>query len=28
VQLPKTGFIVLSGDAVHFQDNWTQRRYD
>src|SRR5437879_5541139 len=26
VQLPKTGFIVLSGDAVHFQDNWAQRR--
>jgi glyoxylase-like metal-dependent hydrolase (beta-lactamase superfamily II) len=26
VQLPKTGFVVLSGDAVHFQDNWTQRR--
>ena len=26
VQLPKTGFIVLSGDAVHFQDNWTHRR--
>ena len=26
MQLPKTGIIVLSGDAVHFQDNWTQRR--
>jgi N-acyl homoserine lactone hydrolase len=26
VRLPKTGFIVLSGDAVHFQDNWTHRR--
>jgi len=26
VQLPKTGFVVLSGDAVHFQDNWVNRR--
>jgi N-acyl homoserine lactone hydrolase len=26
VQLPKTGALVLSGDAVHFQDNWTHRR--
>jgi N-acyl homoserine lactone hydrolase len=26
VRLPKTGFIVLSGDAVHFQDNWTHKR--
>jgi glyoxylase-like metal-dependent hydrolase (beta-lactamase superfamily II) len=26
VQLPKTGAIVLSGDAVHFQDNWTHKR--
>src|SRR5437870_6090621 len=26
VHLPKTGFIVLSGDAVHFQDNWEHRR--
>ncbi len=26
VHLPKTGFIVLSGDAVHFQDNWTNKR--
>ena len=26
VQLPKTGFVVLSGDAVHFQDNWANRR--
>src|SRR5437667_5935852 len=26
VQLPKTGFVLLSGDAVHFQDNWTHRR--
>ena len=26
VQLPTTGALVLSGDAVHFQDNWTHRR--
>ena len=26
VRLPKTGVIVLSGDAVHFEDNWTNRR--
>jgi len=26
VQPPKTGFVVLSGDAVHFQDNWANRR--
>ncbi len=26
VVLPKTGAIVLSGDAVHLQDNWDQRR--
>lgn len=26
VSLPKTGFIVLTGDAVHFQDNWTHKR--
>jgi N-acyl homoserine lactone hydrolase len=26
VQLPKTGWLLLSGDAVHFQDNWTHRR--
>ena len=26
VQLPKTGFVLLSGDAVHFQDNWTHKR--
>jgi glyoxylase-like metal-dependent hydrolase (beta-lactamase superfamily II) len=24
--LPKTGAIVLSGDAVHFQSNWDNRR--
>jgi glyoxylase-like metal-dependent hydrolase (beta-lactamase superfamily II) len=26
VRLPKTGAIVLSGAAVHFQDNWTHKR--
>lgn len=26
VQLPKTGALVLSGDAVHFRDNWEQKR--
>src|SRR6266849_8677728 len=26
VLLPKSGPIVLSGDAVHFRDNWEQRR--
>jgi len=26
VHLPKTGWIVLSGDVVHFRDNWEQRR--
>jgi glyoxylase-like metal-dependent hydrolase (beta-lactamase superfamily II) len=26
VHLPKTGAIVLSGDAVHLQDNWTHKR--
>jgi glyoxylase-like metal-dependent hydrolase (beta-lactamase superfamily II) len=26
VHLPKTGWIVLSGDAVHFKDNWDKRR--
>ena len=26
VKLPKTGAIVLSGDAVHFRDNWDNRR--
>ena len=26
VVLPKTGALVLSGDAVHFQDNWEHRR--
>jgi N-acyl homoserine lactone hydrolase len=26
VRLPKTGSVVLSGDAVHFKDNWDNRR--
>jgi len=26
VMLPRTGAVVLSGDAVHFRDNWEQRR--
>ncbi|MGY3073811.1 N-acyl homoserine lactone hydrolase [Bradyrhizobium sp. LM6.10] len=26
VKLPKTGAVVLSGDAVHFRDNWDHRR--
>jgi len=26
VHLPKTGAVVLSGDMVHFQDNWAHRR--
>jgi N-acyl homoserine lactone hydrolase len=26
VKLPKTGAIVLSGDAAHFKDNWDNRR--
>ena len=26
VKLPKTGNLVLSGDAVHFQDNWVHKR--
>lgn len=26
VILPRTGALVLSGDAVHFRDNWDQRR--
>jgi len=26
VQLPKTGALVLSGDAVHFKDNWDNKR--
>jgi glyoxylase-like metal-dependent hydrolase (beta-lactamase superfamily II) len=26
VHLPKTGWIVLSGDAAHFKDNWDNKR--
>ncbi|MEZ2141983.1 N-acyl homoserine lactonase family protein [Bradyrhizobium sp. DN5] len=26
VKLPKTGAVILSGDAVHFKDNWDNRR--
>jgi glyoxylase-like metal-dependent hydrolase (beta-lactamase superfamily II) len=26
VKLPKTGALLLSGDAVHFKDNWDHRR--
>lgn len=26
VLLPKTGALLLTGDAVHFRDNWEQRR--
>jgi N-acyl homoserine lactone hydrolase len=26
VHLPKTGWVVLSGDAVHFRSNWENRR--
>jgi len=26
VKLPKTGALVLTGDAVHFKDNWENRR--
>jgi glyoxylase-like metal-dependent hydrolase (beta-lactamase superfamily II) len=26
VTLPKTGAVLLSGDAVHFKDNWDHRR--
>ena len=26
VRLPKTGALVLSGDAAHFKDNWEHRR--
>ena len=26
VHLAKTGWVVLSGDAVHFQSNWDNRR--
>jgi len=26
VRLPKTGAVLLSGDMVHFQENWANRR--
>jgi N-acyl homoserine lactone hydrolase len=26
VKLPHTGAVLLSGDAVHFKDNWDNRR--
>ena len=26
MKLPKTGAVLLSGDAVHFKDNWDNRR--
>jgi N-acyl homoserine lactone hydrolase len=26
VHLPKTGWLVLSGDATHFKDNWDNKR--
>ena len=26
VKLPKTGALLLSGDAVHFKENWDNRR--
>jgi N-acyl homoserine lactone hydrolase len=26
VHLPKTGYVLLSGDAAHFQSNWDNRR--
>jgi len=26
VHLPKTGWVVLSGDLAHFKDNWDNRR--
>ena len=26
IKLPKTGAVLLSGDAVHFKDNWDNRR--
>jgi glyoxylase-like metal-dependent hydrolase (beta-lactamase superfamily II) len=26
VRLPKTGAVILSGDMVHFESNWTSRR--
>lgn len=26
MKLPKTGAVLLSGDAVHFKDDWDDRR--
>jgi glyoxylase-like metal-dependent hydrolase (beta-lactamase superfamily II) len=26
VHLPKTGWVILSGDAVHIKDNWDAKR--
>jgi glyoxylase-like metal-dependent hydrolase (beta-lactamase superfamily II) len=26
VHLPRTGWVLLSGDAAHFRDNWDNRR--
>ena len=26
MHLPKTGWLVLSGDAIHFKDNWDNKR--
>lgn len=26
IKLPNTGVLLLSGDAVHFKDNWENRR--
>ena len=26
VKLPKTGAVILSGDAAHFKENWDHRR--
>jgi N-acyl homoserine lactone hydrolase len=26
VALPRTGWVVLSGDLAHFRDNWEKRR--
>lgn len=26
LKLPKTGFVLLSGDAVHFKENWDNKR--
>jgi N-acyl homoserine lactone hydrolase len=26
VRLPKTGYVILSGDLAHFKDNWDARR--